>query len=261
MRGANATKWISGVAVLLTVVGGAPSCSALNREGPLVTCDELGGGTSNACADGIIASCKDGANVTYQVCENDVDGTSAKDLCTASWQAPGNYACSDRNAGSSGGSNSSGGSPSGDGGSSSGGNSSSGGSSGDGGSSGGGTTTVSVSYNVTLSCASVTPPASVSWFDYDAGKALVASTSVETNATGTLSCTTGHLICLGGSAQDSTQITCSHVKSWGVCDCSYGQDACKHPGPVDRTSSATAQYCWTCAAGASFNKVLACTGL
>lgn len=72
-----------------------PCCSEFNREGPLVTCEDLKGGAINACKDGIIASCLDGKEVTYEVCTDDVGETAAEDLCDASWQSTDAYQCED----------------------------------------------------------------------------------------------------------------------------------------------------------------------
>jgi hypothetical protein len=80
-------------ALWLALVVLCPACSSLNREGPLVSCTELDAGAINACDDGIIASCSDGKNVTYRVCTEDVNGTSAKDLCGEAWQQAGMYRC------------------------------------------------------------------------------------------------------------------------------------------------------------------------
>ena len=65
---------------------GELSCSALNREGPAVTCLDLEGGKLNACRDGIIAWCDDGKVVTYSVCAD-------QNVCEASWQRAGSFAC------------------------------------------------------------------------------------------------------------------------------------------------------------------------
>jgi hypothetical protein len=69
----------------------ALACSGLNREGPSVSCQDLQGGRVNACKSGIIASCKDGKTVTYEVC---TDGSDAENVCEASWQKAGAYQCS-----------------------------------------------------------------------------------------------------------------------------------------------------------------------
>lgn len=73
---------------LLLVLGVAvPSaCSLLNREGPDVTCEQLGNGKGTACSHGIIASCVDGSLV-YTVCAD-------SNVCSASWQAE-YYRCSE----------------------------------------------------------------------------------------------------------------------------------------------------------------------
>jgi hypothetical protein len=80
----------SGLLVLAAVCGG---CSIFNREGPDVSCGDLGNGASNACENGIIASCADGQQITYEVCTNEIDGVAAMDLCGASWQASGAFRC------------------------------------------------------------------------------------------------------------------------------------------------------------------------
>lgn len=64
----------------------APSCSVLNRQGPDVTCAVLDDGAVNACEEGIIATCFDGA-VYYAACDD-------ANACEASWQIPGAYRCS-----------------------------------------------------------------------------------------------------------------------------------------------------------------------
>lgn len=63
------------------------ACSLLNREGPAVTCADLGNGATNACADGILATCV-GTRVEYKVC----DLASA---CEQGWQTKGAYRCSE----------------------------------------------------------------------------------------------------------------------------------------------------------------------
>ncbi len=70
-------------ALWLLVAGG---CSVLNREGPDVNCEDLRNGAVNACADGIIASCDDGSNMTYRLCDDE-------DACGESWQVDGLYRC------------------------------------------------------------------------------------------------------------------------------------------------------------------------
>lgn len=70
------------VAVLFLVIG---ACSLLNREGPDVSCTDLHYGAANACSDGIIATCVDGA-VRYKVCDD-------KSACEGSWQSAGAYRC------------------------------------------------------------------------------------------------------------------------------------------------------------------------
>lgn len=92
------TLSIVGLLFLVTV-----ACSSLNREGPNVTCADLQGGAINACQQGIIASCRDGKKVTYQVCTNDVGDTTAEQLCSASWQTKGAYKCEHSGASDAGG--------------------------------------------------------------------------------------------------------------------------------------------------------------
>ncbi len=67
-------------------------CSLLNRHGPEVDCGDLQDGAVNACSDGIIASCVDG-DIKYRVCEEDIQGVSADDICEASWQEEGAFKC------------------------------------------------------------------------------------------------------------------------------------------------------------------------
>ena len=71
--------------VFLFATALAGACSLLNRTGPSVTCNELGQGATNACAEGIVASCV-GGQVVYDVCEDE-------GACAASWQKPGRYSC------------------------------------------------------------------------------------------------------------------------------------------------------------------------
>lgn len=89
----SAYWYFLGISGLLFGVLGGPGCSLANREGPDETCAELGNGAKNACRDGIIASCLDGKTVQYNVCTNEVEGTKPSDLCSASWQVPGQYSC------------------------------------------------------------------------------------------------------------------------------------------------------------------------
>lgn len=63
-------------------------CSLSNQEGPDVTCEELLCGQVNACEQGIIAQCVDGRTVKYHVCSSD-------DICTATWQKPGAFRCTE----------------------------------------------------------------------------------------------------------------------------------------------------------------------
>jgi hypothetical protein len=65
----------------------ATACSVLNRDGPDVTCADLGGGSKNACASGIIATCSAG-KVHWQVCDD-------KSACEQSWQQSGDYRCNE----------------------------------------------------------------------------------------------------------------------------------------------------------------------
>jgi len=82
MRNHRCVPWLIAVACVVS-----PSCfSRLNREGPQVTCAELQGGKINACKDGIIASCSDGARVTYEVCDD-------KDACEDAGQKQGRFVC------------------------------------------------------------------------------------------------------------------------------------------------------------------------
>lgn len=78
MRTLSAYVWF---AFVLSVA----SCSLWNREGPTPTCAELGFGATNACQDGIIASCS-GGQIIHDVCED-------RDVCSASFQSPGHYRC------------------------------------------------------------------------------------------------------------------------------------------------------------------------
>jgi hypothetical protein len=96
-------RWRVGTVAVLAAALGAASCSSLNREGPLVTCANLQGGTINACQGGIIASCRDGKTVTYEVC---TDGDKPDQICSQTWQTEGAYQCTQRagGTGSSGGS-------------------------------------------------------------------------------------------------------------------------------------------------------------
>jgi len=77
----------------LAICGGylaGTSCSALNREGPDVTCDDLRNGEVNACKDGIIATCV-GDRVVYRVCDD-------SKACDQDWQLPGAYICGESKA-------------------------------------------------------------------------------------------------------------------------------------------------------------------
>ena len=63
-------------------------CSLLNRTGPDVTCDDLQAGLVAGCAEGVIARCSDGQNVTFTVCDD-------ADVCDAEWQVGPLYRCSE----------------------------------------------------------------------------------------------------------------------------------------------------------------------
>lgn len=63
------------------------ACSMLNREGPNVTCADLGDGATNACADGIIATCSAG-EMRWRVCEDEK-------ACEQSWQVDGGFRCAE----------------------------------------------------------------------------------------------------------------------------------------------------------------------
>lgn len=63
-------------------------CSLFNREGPTVTCQDLGNGTTNACKDGIVATCSTG-KIRYTVCDD-------KNACDGTWQTGGRYRCAER---------------------------------------------------------------------------------------------------------------------------------------------------------------------
>lgn len=67
-------------------------CSALNRVGPDVTCEDLNHGASNACQEGIIASCVGGA-VAYEVCTESESDSSDDEICEQPWQRSGAYRC------------------------------------------------------------------------------------------------------------------------------------------------------------------------
>jgi hypothetical protein len=86
-------SFISACSVLLAMAGTLAGCSMLNREGPNVTCADLAGGDLNACSDGIIAECADGTTVTYRACTEAVDDVAAVDVCGATWQRQGAFAC------------------------------------------------------------------------------------------------------------------------------------------------------------------------
>lgn len=77
------TRHILGVLLWITAIG---ACSADNREGPDVTCEDLACGRINACQEGIIAQCADGIVVRHRVCTDDT-------VCEADWQEPGQYKC------------------------------------------------------------------------------------------------------------------------------------------------------------------------
>ena len=71
------------------------ACSVFNREGPTETCADLNNGQSNACKEGIIASCVAG-KMTYEVCTDD-------NACDAIWQKAGQYRCGPTGSSGSGG--------------------------------------------------------------------------------------------------------------------------------------------------------------
>lgn len=73
---------------LVALLVGFGACSLDNQEGPDVTCEELGCGRINACANGIIAQCVDGKTIKYRVC-------AADDNCSADWQIDGQFRCSE----------------------------------------------------------------------------------------------------------------------------------------------------------------------
>lgn len=282
--------WAPFAFVALSILTSIASCSSLNREGPLVTCSDLDGGTTNACKDGIIASCTNGSMVTYEVC---TEGEAPEDICEQSWQMPGHYTCENESARSSGSAAaSSGGTTSSSGGSTSGGSpNNSGGSPNNSGevatcaagehrcrdgscitpnkvcdtkddcfdgtdeNSTACSSRTSVSCSITQSCPLVTGLSNVTWFDYDrGGEAPGTDTSLEPNAIGANSfgCYTGHKICWGAVAT-STTTTSTTPMCWGVCDCSHGNAACQHP-----IANPDPQFCWTCAANADCDGVLSC---
>lgn len=77
------------VVVWLTVLSALfAACSAGNREGPDVTCEDLACGRINACEEGIIAQCVDGIVVRFHVCTDDT-------VCEREWQEPGAYTCAE----------------------------------------------------------------------------------------------------------------------------------------------------------------------
>jgi hypothetical protein len=63
------------------------SCSLQNRDGPNVTCTDLQGGKVNACKDGIIATCSNGA-MAFHVCGD-------SNACDASWQTNAQFRCAE----------------------------------------------------------------------------------------------------------------------------------------------------------------------
>lgn len=79
-----------GRVLILGVLALSVGCSLLNREGPTVTCQELGNGATNACKDGILATCS-GGTVSYNVCDD-------KSACDGAWQTVGRYRCAERDA-------------------------------------------------------------------------------------------------------------------------------------------------------------------
>jgi hypothetical protein len=83
----TAVSRVAAVAVVAVGLGALPvACSLDNQEGPNVTCADLDCGRVNACKDGIIAQCVDGKTVRFHVCGTD-------DICTSSWQVPGQFRC------------------------------------------------------------------------------------------------------------------------------------------------------------------------
>jgi hypothetical protein len=72
---------------LVLLLLGVLACSVLNREGPDVTCADLGDGARNACAEGIIATCSAG-EVRWHVCDD-------KKACEQTWQIDGQFRCAD----------------------------------------------------------------------------------------------------------------------------------------------------------------------
>lgn len=91
------------IIVLTTLLVMPFGCSFLNRFGPEVDCEDLQNGAINACKDGIIASCSDGENVTFQVCDEEIDDVSASDICEAPWQFDGAFRCAPDGTGGAGG--------------------------------------------------------------------------------------------------------------------------------------------------------------
>jgi hypothetical protein len=87
MSSALATR-LTAALVLLGVGSLAVTCSLQNQEGPDVTCQDLGCGVINACANGIIAHCADGRTVVFHVCAPGDDG-----VCDEDWQIEGQYRC------------------------------------------------------------------------------------------------------------------------------------------------------------------------
>jgi hypothetical protein len=70
-----------------SALAAAVGCSLYNREGPDDTCQNLLWGAINACKEGIIATCRNGA-MGWNVCDS-------KDACEASWQTLGAYRCAE----------------------------------------------------------------------------------------------------------------------------------------------------------------------
>jgi hypothetical protein len=84
MSGARSMASVVAIAMVLA------ACSLANRTGPDATCAQLQNGAINTCADGILATCSNGA-VSYHVCDD-------KNACEASWQISGTYRCADTDA-------------------------------------------------------------------------------------------------------------------------------------------------------------------
>jgi hypothetical protein len=79
------TELLRGPILMFLVASLGMACSLFNREGPNVSCTDLGNGATNACQDGIVVTCHK-ALVTYQVCDD-------KSACEQAWQESGAYRC------------------------------------------------------------------------------------------------------------------------------------------------------------------------